>query len=230
MHKLEQNLNRTDPSNGSVYTGHAGTECHILVSVIFICMISGMALLYLRLATLFPDQRSQYISKAKSLIDLALRLLDGRHWFYNHSSLDPSSCLGRVATFLCGDSGPLAIGAAIYHQLGDQKTVDKCIQKIVSLRSEALRSSTPDEHLYGRAGYLYALMFLRREIGPQVVDTQLITDVFQTMIKSGENYARETRSQSPLMYKWHDSEYMGGAHGVSGIVYFLLKVKFRSRR
>jgi hypothetical protein len=27
------------------------------------------------------------------------------------------------------------------------------------------------------------------------------------------------------MYQWHDSEYMGAAHGVSGIVYLLLKVK-----
>ena len=189
-----------------------------------------MALLYLRLASLFPDQRSQYMSKAKSSVDLALRLLDGRNSSSNPSSLDQQSfCSGRVVTFLCGDSGPLAIGAVIYHQLGDQKTVDKCIEKIVSMRSNALRSSTPDEYLYGRAGYLYALMFLRKEIGPQVVDTQLITDVFQTMIKSGEKYAREIHSQSPLMYKWHDSEYMGGAHGVSGIVYLLLKVKFRSR-
>jgi len=26
------------------------------------------------------------------------------------------------------------------------------------------------------------------------------------------------------MYKWHDKEYMGAAHGVSGIIYLLLKV------
>jgi hypothetical protein len=49
--------------------------------------------------------------------------------------------------------------------------------------------------------------------------------VFEAMIKSGEKYARETNSKSPLMYKWHDSEYMGAAHGVSGIIYLLLKVK-----
>ena len=135
-----------------------------------------------------------------------------------------------MATFLCGDPGPLAIAAAIYHNLGDQKTVDKCLEKIISMRSNALKSSNPDEYLYGRAGYLYTLMFLRREIGQHVVDTQLITDVFQTMIKSGEKYAQQTRSQSPLMYKWHDSEYMGAAHGVSGIVYLLLKVKKKQVR
>ncbi len=95
------------------------------------------------------------------------------------------------------------------------------------MKRNILHLSNPDEYLYGRAGYLYTLLFLRRELGHQVIDNQLITEVFQTMIKSGEKYARETGSQSPLMYKWHDSEYMGAAHGVSGIVYLLLRVKFR---
>lgn len=45
------------------------------------------------------------------------------------------------------------------------------------------------------------------------------------MIKSGEKYARDTRSKSPLMYQWYNEEYLGAAHGVTGIVYLLLKVK-----
>jgi hypothetical protein len=39
--------------------------------------MSGIALLYLRLALLFPEEKHQYMTKAKSLIDLALRRLDG---------------------------------------------------------------------------------------------------------------------------------------------------------
>ncbi|CAF1179816.1 unnamed protein product [Rotaria sp. Silwood1] len=187
---LEQNLNQTDPTDGSVYTG-----------------IAGIALLYMRLARLLPAQSNNYISKAKTLIDSALRLLDG-----------------RVITFLCGDSGPLAIAAVIDYNLGDQKTSDKYIQKILSMKKNALSLSNPDEYLYGRAGYLYALMFLRKEIGQHIIDAQHITDIFETMIKSGEKYAQKTNSKSPLMYKWHDSEYLGAAHGISGIVYLLLKV------
>lgn len=45
------------------------------------------------------------------------------------------------------------------------------------MKKNALNPSNPDEHLYGRAGYLYTLMFLRREIGQQAVDVQTITDV-----------------------------------------------------
>ncbi len=98
--------------------------------------------------------------------------------------------------------------------------------RIISMKKHALSHSNPDEHLYGRAGYLYTLMFLRKELGHNIIDTQLITEIFEAMIKSGEKYAGKTGSKSPLMYRWHDSEYMGAAHGVSGIVYLLLKVKF----
>ncbi|CAF3030419.1 unnamed protein product [Rotaria socialis] len=190
LHILEQNLNRMDSSDGSVYTGSA-----------------GVALLYLRLAQVLPDQKSRFMSQAKTLIDAALRLLDR-----------------RVVTFLCGAPGPLAIAAVIYHNAGDQKTTDRYIEKILSMKTNALSHSVPDEFLYGRAGYLFTLMFLRREIGEHAVDPQIITEIFEAMIKSGEKYARDTHSKSPLMYQWYKTEYLGAAHGLSGIVHCLLKV------
>jgi hypothetical protein len=49
--------------------------------------------------------------------------------------------------------------------------------RIVSMKKTALSHSTPDEYLYGRAGYLYTVMFLRREIGHNVIDNQLVTEV-----------------------------------------------------
>jgi hypothetical protein len=45
------------------------------------------------------------------------------------------------------------------------------------MKKNALSHSNPDEYLYGRAGYLYTLMFLRKEIGHNVIDSQLITEV-----------------------------------------------------
>ena len=44
------------------------------------------------------------------------------------------------------------------------------------------------------------------------------------MIRSGANYAKASNSPSPLMYQWHEKEYMGAAHGITGIVQLLLKV------
>jgi hypothetical protein len=40
------------------------------------------------------------------------------------------------------------------------------------------------------------------------------------MIKSGEKYANESGSKSPLMYKWHDSQYREAAYVVSGLFIF----------
>jgi hypothetical protein len=51
--------------------------------------------------------------------------------------------------------------------------------RIVSMKRNALSHSNPDEHLYGRAGYLYTLMFLRKQLGHNVIDAQLITEVYR---------------------------------------------------
>jgi len=46
------------------------------------------------------------------------------------------------------------------------------------------------------------------------------------MIASGEELAKKhPELGAPLMYKWHDSYYLGGAHGMAGILLFLLKVR-----
>lgn len=36
---------------------------------------------------------------------------------------------GRRHTFLCGDAGPLALGAYIYHKIGDERSSLHCISK-----------------------------------------------------------------------------------------------------
>ena len=51
------------------------------------------------------------------------------------------------------------------------------ILRILSMKDSALHDSNPDEYLYGRAGYLYTLMFLRKEIRDNIIDNQLITEV-----------------------------------------------------
>ena len=50
-------------------------------------------------------------------------------------------------------------------------------RRIVAMKHDALDMSKPDEYLYGRAGYLFTLMFLRKELGPTSIDTSLISEV-----------------------------------------------------
>jgi hypothetical protein len=37
------------------------------------------------------------------------------------------------------------------------------------------------------------------------------------MVQSGRDYSRQRGSPARLMYQWHGKEYLGAAHGVSGI-------------
>lgn len=55
--------------------------------------------------------------------------------------------------------------------------------RIISMKDNALSNSNPDEYLYGRSGYLYTLMFLRREIGSDIIDKQLVIDVNKFFLK-----------------------------------------------
>lgn len=38
-------------------------------------------------------------------------------------------------------------------------------------------SDVPDELLYGRTGYLYALLYVNKELGPDAVDEDTVTKV-----------------------------------------------------
>lgn len=60
-------------------------------------------------------------------------------------------------------------------------------------------SDIPDELLYGRAGYLYALLYVSKEIGPDAVDETTIAKVILTlfMIKVGFcSYINAKRQQA----------------------------------
>ena len=60
----------------------------------------GIALLYLRLATLFPAEKDNYKAKAKSLIDSSLERLSGKIdvWIVRENNLD----LHRSTNFFSG--------------------------------------------------------------------------------------------------------------------------------
>lgn len=47
------------------------------------------------------------------------------------------------------------------------------------------------------------------------------------MLESGEHLSRKFRvqNQSPLMYEWYQEQYVGAAHGLAGIYYFLMQVE-----
>ncbi|KAK1794596.1 hypothetical protein P4O66_001316 [Electrophorus voltai] len=114
---------------------------------------TGISLLYLQLHRVSYD--SSHLQRALDYVKRTLRNLNGR----------------RI-TFLCGDAGPLAVAAVIHHHLKNQAESKECVAKLLQLQRSVISQDTeiPDELLYGRAGYLYALLYVNKEIGPDTVD------------------------------------------------------------
>ncbi|XP_006861978.1 PREDICTED: lanC-like protein 2 [Chrysochloris asiatica] len=170
--------------------------------------LGSIALLYLQLYRVTCDQT--YLLRSLDYVKRTLRNLNGR----------------RV-TFLCGDAGPLAVGAVVYHKLKSDCESQECIAKLLQLQRSIVsgESELPDELLYGRAGYLYALLYLNTEIGPGTVCESAIREVVSAIIESGKTLSREERKaeRCPLLYQWHRKQYVGAAHGMAGIYYMLMQ-------
>lgn len=170
--------------------------------------LSGIAMMFNCYGNSFDD--STYISKAAEMVHSCVSKLNSR----------------RQVTFLIGSAGPLSLGAVFYDKI-DKEESRAMILKLKSLSDYVLEENEhlPDELLYGRAGYLYCLLFVNKNVTPSPFDDFLIKQVVQSILKSGRAYSTRESSESPLMYAWHDSEYLGGAHGLGGILYLLLQAR-----
>lgn len=54
-----------------------------------------------------------------------------------------------------------------------------------------------------------------------------LPQISEAVLVSGEQLSRKFRVQnhSPLMYEWYQEQYVGAAHGLAGIYYYLMQVK-----
>lgn len=135
--------------------------------------------------------------------------------------------LNKTVSFVLGDPGIYALAGVIYHKLADQKQRDEFLNLLANMKTNISKSKVPDEILYGRSGYLYSLLFVKTLIPDQsIITDDLITFTVNKIIESGKETAkRENSLNPPLKYYWHDSEYIGAAHGYAGILHTLLLAK-----
>ncbi|XP_032831362.2 lanC-like protein 2 isoform X1 [Petromyzon marinus] len=145
----------------------------------------------------------------------------------DHAKRSLRGLSGRRVSFLCGDAGPLALGAVVHHKLGNADDSRECVRQLLELKSSvvALESDVPDEVLYGRAGFLFALLYVRAELGEEAVPAGVIDEVRLALVESGKALAVTERraERCPLLYQWHGKQYVGAAHGLAGIYYMLMQ-------
>ncbi|XP_029924760.1 glutathione S-transferase LANCL1 isoform X3 [Myripristis murdjan] len=173
---------------------------------------TGIAVLYLHLHSVFREP--YYLQKALDYVSRGLKCLTRRH----------------DVTFLCGDAGPLAVAAVVYYRLQRPQEADEFINRLLQLHHNVVKGSggLPDELLYGRMGYLYSLVFINQQLGQDKIPLQYLQQISEVVLASGENLSRRMRlqDQSPLMYEWYQEQYVGAAHGLAGIYYYLMQPGF----
>ncbi|XP_068083432.1 lanC-like protein 2 [Anabrus simplex] len=168
--------------------------------------ISGIAFLFLLLGERVHDS---FFNRALECIEEVLPRLRNRN-----------------VSFLTGDAGPLALGAVLFAREGNDNEKSNLISQLTGpLLRTALDLDLPDEMLYGRAGYLYSLLFINKHLGEDTIPVSTIRRVVSAILCSGINLARQEQFDVPLMYKWHDTYYVGAAHGLAGILFMLLQAK-----
>ncbi|XP_011308985.1 lanC-like protein 2 [Fopius arisanus] len=168
--------------------------------------ISGIAYLFFVYGERFNEP---------TYIDKAVELIEGAGGNKNDK---------KSITFLTGEAGRLAVGALIHHSVGNDEKSTEIITRLKSLYDFSAMYYY-DELLYGRAGYLYSLLFVNKNISEGLIDEDLIKKVINCILTTGKNYSASRRLKIPLMYSWHEKEYLGGAHGIAGILYVLLQAR-----
>jgi hypothetical protein len=70
----------------------------------------------------------------------------------------------------------------------------------------------------GRAGYICGALWLRRQLGHDVVPLAKLHKICDAIVESGRTHSRRKRSPAPLMFAYYETEYLGAAHGLCSIL------------
>lgn len=129
--------------------------------------------------------------------------------------------------FLCGNAGIYAVSAAIsdINQKSDnrQQDLSHFEQGFEACKPINFSKYGSDELLVGRAGFLSGVYWLNQTIRPKPFTDNSIIELCESIVQSGRQYSKAKRCSFPLMYQYHSTEYLGAAHGLSGILHMLLE-------
>ncbi|KAJ7956786.1 LanC-like protein [Quillaja saponaria] len=135
----------------------------------------------------------------------------------------------RHVTFLCGRGGIYALGAVVANYMGDHQKLDLFLGLFLEVAQEKALPVGPEEGgfgmsydlLYGRAGFLWSALFLKKYLGQHAFPNDILMPVIDAALAGGRAGASDN-SVCPLMYRWHGTRYLGAANGLAGILQVLL--------
>jgi Lanthionine synthetase C-like protein/Protein tyrosine and serine/threonine kinase/WWE domain len=142
-----------------------------------------------------------------------------------------------IVTALMGAPGALMLpDFDSAHPIGASQSILDRVKHLLDLTDVVLASSSEDELLYGRAGFLTALISLFLEanqngsLNVMVMKSlkKLARRIVSILIQEGRKTSARARKRKPqlhfpnLLCSWSHSFYIGPAHGFSGIAHQIL--------
>ncbi|RXG56860.1 LanC-like protein 3 [Armadillidium vulgare] len=181
--------------------------------------LAGVAYMFYHISKIPSSQsvKKEYLEQGLKFIQIPLQLA------YQNK-------LGRHITdktgFLTGNAGIFAVASVLLKQMDMNEDSGTALKHFIAVK-EYLKplnwfEKGGDELFVGRAGFLCALSWLREELKHEIIPEHEVEELLNTMISSGKQYSQAVRSPIPLMYHYYGTEYLGAAHGLSGILFVML--------
>ncbi|CAI9283623.1 unnamed protein product [Lactuca saligna] len=128
-------------------------------------------------------------------------------------------CSRSPVTFICGQVGVSALGVVVAKQSNDDQLFNHYLTRFKKIK---LPKDLPNELFFGRTGYLWACLFINKNLGENIISYTHMREIKDEIIKAGRNMST---SECPLMYEWYGKRYWGAAHGLAGIMNVLMDME-----
>lgn len=228
---------RTQTTLGTLYTGALGTHVYLPWQMARYLKRSSVT----RPTTCHDDiseqekqQRQQQFQQeqAQSLLKQALDMAEKQlHCFepITESSTYAHDHRARVVTLLEGSYvGCKALTIVLYHELHQSQHAMILAQELIQFLHDMTRLLPEDDCdvLYGRSGALQTILFLRHYLSEPSLGSETVSHLVRAVLKQGRQLATNYPTcHLDLLWQWHDSWYLGAAHGVVGILHMLLQLE-----
>nr|KAJ0218670.1 hypothetical protein LSAT_V11C300118080 [Lactuca sativa] len=130
---------------------------------------------------------------------------------------DSASGYYRSITFLRGTAGVCALGAVVSKYQGNTQMIERYLTRFKKIEVKDYRR---DGMLHGRAGHLWACLFLNKHFGDEVIPSSYTNRLVNKMIENGRSLGAGTRC--PLMYTYFGTKHFGASDGLAGILHVLM--------